>query len=704
MRNILLTILTLFSLQAFSQVIPKEIQDAWDALDGQRTVLRNSGYYKNDTAPNGLTRLNYYRDVNIFADGDSVNITFELTDGHAVVDVMRVLKTPKGATLNNKYSTVTRDFFIPTINHSHGFSMIDDTIVGFKYADNYLTDTVLYLDRNYNRLLAVALDQASIGISDTTLFISQIIVHDSGWFATGYYRPSDDLKTGIVMRSRNRGRTWDTVKTFPTTTFFLPEEPSLVLGNGDSLIWFCRSDFGTRTWVSRSADGTTWSAPVIAFQGANQPRAIAIDSLIICYGRPVGYASSGQEIEYFADTVRPQGKIDYNTYTNMGVSWDNGQTWYTYFVDKQRSESFDWPGVSSETGHFYRVGGDTVRFVWSSGNEGLGAWDEWGDLNQATFFINRYQPGDVRFIGGISGSVPYYNTFINSDSLNIVDTLNGKRASITVDNNTVNFVTNSNEYNFDTAVRVSGTVGVNTTVGSGRTIDIISLQGTERWQFGDGNTEIFRIGNGSAIRGRQANGTLAAPTATTIGQELQGYSSGGYESGYITNWGVTPFAAENFTSSTTRGVELWFQKYNSGSANYDLYNFVDSIGRTWCGTSSTQPVLTATFNVGGSLSVDSSMYAGKIDLAARTATTINVTEGDYMILVDATAGNVTVNLPPAAANLRREITVMKVDASGNTVTIDADAGELINGATTLVITTQWVSQTAKCNATAWFTK
>lgn len=634
MRKLLL-LLFIFSAYelAAQKTVPHDVRTTFEYRDGQRSVLRPYGYYMTDTNPNGNTRMDYYRDINIFADGDTVNITFENTAAHgAIPGGMRVLKTPKGTTLNNKYSSITRDFYIPATNYSHGFVMIDDTIVGPKYADNYLTDTLLYLDRNYNRLLAIPFDQSAWHISDTTLFISQIVVRSSVWFMTGYYRPSDDLKTGVIMKSLNRGRTWDTVKTFPTTTYFLPEEPSLVKGSGDTLLWFCRSDFGTRTWISRSADGTTWSTPVIAFQGANQPRAIAIDSVIVCYGRPVGYPTTGQEIRYFPDTVRPQPYKDYTTYTNIGVSLDNGRTWNTAFVDKTRSESFGWPGLSSETGHFYRIGGDTIRFVWATGNEGLGDWDGYGDLNQATIFINRYQPGDIRFIGGgISANIPNYNTNINVDSLVLKDTANDKYAAIEVENNALNFTTNTAKYDFDNTVVLDNAIGVNvSTPEAGRIFDFTSIDGSEYIRGGDGNIEYYRGGGGNALRIYGGNGG----NPNSSGQGLAELSLGGFNGSRVKTFEILPRARQSF--AVGNGSDLAFTKSNYGLTTLNNVVYWDTANRVWFGNSSTLPTLTTTFNVQGTSSFSGLAAFGAVVTPGKAIHVGGTTDDHNSILIQPT--------------------------------------------------------------------
>lgn len=75
----------------------------------------------------------------------------------------------------------------------------------------------------------------------------------------------------------------------------------------------------------------------------------------------------------------------------------------------------------------------------------------------------------------------------------------------------------------------------------------------------------------------------------------------------------------------------------------------------------------------------------------RVTTNYTMSMNDSIILVDATAGNVTITLQPALQWEQKKFTVKKIDASVNTVTIDANSTELIDGAATKVISTQYVS-------------
>lgn len=75
----------------------------------------------------------------------------------------------------------------------------------------------------------------------------------------------------------------------------------------------------------------------------------------------------------------------------------------------------------------------------------------------------------------------------------------------------------------------------------------------------------------------------------------------------------------------------------------------------------------------------------------RITTSYTVDLNDAIILVDATAGNVTVTLQAALQWEQKRLIIKKIDSSVNTVTIDANSTELIDGAATKVISTQYTS-------------
>jgi hypothetical protein len=89
--------------------------------------------------------------------------------------------------------------------------------------------------------------------------------------------------------------------------------------------------------------------------------------------------------------------------------------------------------------------------------------------------------------------------------------------------------------------------------------------------------------------------------------------------------------------------------------------------------------------------------------AYRSVTTSgNVVSGDYLIVADATAGSITMTLPPAALVPGRIYVFKRINSGANTVTVDAYGSETIDGALTHVLSPQWNSITIISNGTAWY--
>ncbi len=76
---------------------------------------------------------------------------------------------------------------------------------------------------------------------------------------------------------------------------------------------------------------------------------------------------------------------------------------------------------------------------------------------------------------------------------------------------------------------------------------------------------------------------------------------------------------------------------------------------------------------------------------------------DYIVLVDTTPGAVTLDLPAAADNTGAIVVVKKIDSSVNSVTIEADGSETIDGAANKSLTTQYETITVVCDGTEWWT-
>lgn len=94
---------------------------------------------------------------------------------------------------------------------------------------------------------------------------------------------------------------------------------------------------------------------------------------------------------------------------------------------------------------------------------------------------------------------------------------------------------------------------------------------------------------------------------------------------------------------------------------------------------------------------------GGVGFPIRTVSTdITAQATDHTILVNATSANRTVTLPAVATNAKRRYEIKKIDASANTVTIDGNASETIDGTTTKVLTTQYQSVAIHCDGATWW--
>jgi hypothetical protein len=97
------------------------------------------------------------------------------------------------------------------------------------------------------------------------------------------------------------------------------------------------------------------------------------------------------------------------------------------------------------------------------------------------------------------------------------------------------------------------------------------------------------------------------------------------------------------------------------------------------------------------------IFTNGIYLASSTKTgAYTATDRDHLLLCDATSAAFTVTLPAVASNSGLVLVVKKIDASGNAVTLDGNASETIDGATTLALTAQWNRALIQSNGTAWF--
>jgi hypothetical protein len=93
--------------------------------------------------------------------------------------------------------------------------------------------------------------------------------------------------------------------------------------------------------------------------------------------------------------------------------------------------------------------------------------------------------------------------------------------------------------------------------------------------------------------------------------------------------------------------------------------------------------------------------ASTLTIATKTAN-YTLADGDDLILMDCTSGNLTVTLHAVATAKQKPYYIKKIDSTGNSMTIDGNASETIDGAATKSTTVQYKSFTiVPNNAGEW---
>lgn len=85
-----------------------------------------------------------------------------------------------------------------------------------------------------------------------------------------------------------------------------------------------------------------------------------------------------------------------------------------------------------------------------------------------------------------------------------------------------------------------------------------------------------------------------------------------------------------------------------------------------------------------------------------TAASYAATDDDYLILADATAGAITITLPPAASLLHHDFIVKRLNSGSNDVIIDGNSSETIDGSTTFTLTVQHDAIRIVSDGTGWW--
>lgn len=221
-----------------------------------------------------------------------------------------------------------------------------------------------------------------------------------------------------------------------------------------------------------------------------------------------------------------------------------------------------------------------------------------------------------------------------------------------------------------------------------------------------------------------------------LGGDLDG---GGNTVSNVRRLSIEDAAGETYGMSVSFGTTLYFQPASgdagaylfrgNSASRYLQLSSQTATGRLQCGTSHTSglelrsnnanasvtlnpatggtPALTAnadlSIDCASDVSVSGDITTNGLATGVETFTAASDTldSSNHTCLCDCTLNAITINLPVGVSGT--QYVIKKTDATANAVTIDANGAELIDGAGTATITTQYESITIVSDGSNWFT-
>lgn len=231
----------------------------------------------------------------------------------------------------------------------------------------------------------------------------------------------------------------------------------------------------------------------------------------------------------------------------------------------------------------------------------------------------------------------------------------------------------------------------------------------------DGDAGEFLQTNGSGTLDWVAS--AGSGDITSVGDVTSGAAFDGTQGTIMTfnNAGgdaTVDYDGTDFTFSkavTVAGSTSQITGNNSVYFNFDTANKLE-IGKTaaenllfdFATTANTVTLSTTT----GVTSLDTgsiNLSTNSLSTTAQATKTANytLTTSDNFIEADATGGSFTVTTPTAVGATGRIYTVKRINSGANTVTIDGNAAETIDGDATVILVTQYTSLEIQSNGTNW---
>lgn len=170
---------------------------------------------------------------------------------------------------------------------------------------------------------------------------------------------------------------------------------------------------------------------------------------------------------------------------------------------------------------------------------------------------------------------------------------------------------------------------------------------------------------------------------------------------------------------TTGGVDAFLYEYSGGAWTANATGgggggggaptTADYLTKTANGSLSAERVVTDTTEIAWDWATAGQAKAsvGTIAETKLSGTTVaksanyTLTNTDWMVLGNATGASFTLTLPAVASSTGRRYRIKKTDSSANTVTVQGNAAETIDGANTAVLSRQYESIDLVCDGSTW---
>ena len=164
-------------------------------------------------------------------------------------------------------------------------------------------------------------------------------------------------------------------------------------------------------------------------------------------------------------------------------------------------------------------------------------------------------------------------------------------------------------------------------------------------------------------------------------------------------------ASEGFMRKTSAGSYVAIKSYLNATtdptANEDSGDGY-AVGSRWINVTGDNEYVCLDSTVGSAVWTETTGGGGGIDTVVTKTSAYTATVDDNTVLCNGTSAGFTITLPASSGNSGLKYNIKKIDSSVNTITIDGNASETIDGNLTVSLSSQYDSYTIQCDGTNWY--